>query len=76
MDQKIEEAKKKVCEYFLSHGAKGGTVENIKWLKTLLSDLVEASRLSVWEDVKNCPECGSETTLSRTCECGWFEESP
>lgn len=77
MNPNVEEKKKAVIEHFISAGARSGTTDSLKWMKALLDDLVEAARLSVWEDIKECPECGTETKLSRDCEqCGWFEEAP
>jgi hypothetical protein len=73
MDAKVEEAKKSAMEWFILKG--GGTV-HLKWFKALLDDLVEAARISVWEDIKACPECCADTKLVRECECGWSEESP
>lgn len=75
MDKKVENKKQEVLDYFASAGARAGTTDAIKWMKVLLSDLIEAARLSVWEEVKACPECGEDTKLSRVCECGWWEES-
>lgn len=67
----LDEAKQKAQECFTLHG---GDTTHLKWFKACLDEVVEAARLSVWEEVKACPECGEETKLSRTCECGWWEE--
>lgn len=68
----LEEAKQKAQEHFMLHG---GKVDQLKWFKACLDEVVEAARLSVWTEAKLCPECGEETKLSRICECGWWEES-
>lgn len=63
----IDEAKKKAVEQFKLHG---GNDNHVKWFKACLDELVDVAKRSVWEEAKCCPECGAETKISRTCDCG------